>query len=179
MKWILLALVGMVLWCGCAGDENPVPASRLQHTAGSFSFVTPEGWSRTKVIGLDFVVVSTRPDAGAKPNIFVDFVEKATLVSNAVVELTDTNGDEIRGYEIVEQIDFVTESGMQGVRISAQRENGDGLRLALYHYLVQDADATICITGLCADSVKEEYEPTFDRVMKSLRSERSGDGKAH
>ena len=66
MKQLLIAILAVALVSGCSG-KKPVPASRLRQPAGGFSFVTPDGWFRTKLPGLDFIVVSTGPDYGANP----------------------------------------------------------------------------------------------------------------
>jgi hypothetical protein len=166
-----LAFLTAALLAGCGG-RKPASSGRLLQPAGQFSFVPPDGWSRTKLAGIDFVIVSTEPDAGAKPNIFVDFVERSGSLSNVVAGMVQTNRDNHRAYEVHQQEDFVTESGLRGLKISAGRKNKEALSLALFHYLIQDAERTIGLTCTCAEAAKQKYEATFDRAMKSLQSER-------
>lgn len=154
---------------GC-GEKRTFPASRLQQPTGNFSFVTPEGWSRTKLAGIDFIIVSTKPDSGIRPNIFVDFVRSSTLLSNTVTEVVKTNRDKLPAYQILQQDDFTTESGLHGVKLTATRLNKEALPLAMFHYLIQDADRIIAITCICADATKLKYEPVFDSAIKSLTS---------
>jgi hypothetical protein len=172
-KGALLAILAAAVFSGCGGAK-PTPAGRLVQPAGEFSFVTPDGWFRTKLAGIDFVIVSAAPDGGARPNIFVDFVEASGRVSSAAAKLIDANRLGMRGYGVDGQREFAAESGLQGIKISAGRENRDGLPLAVFHYLVQDGSRVIAVTCLCARTVREKYEPVFDAAMGSLRSARAG-----
>lgn len=171
MKQILIAVLAVLVLAGCSG-KKPVPASRLAQPAGKFSFVTPDGWFRTKLPGIDFIIVSTEPDYEASPNIFVEGAPRAGSVSNQVTQMIEGNRDEIRAYAVLQQQEFTTESGLKGVKITARRETKDALPLTLYHYLLQDGDRVISITCSCAEPVKQKYEPIFDAAMKSIQSER-------
>jgi hypothetical protein len=173
MKRIIVLVIVFVsaVLTGC-GEKKSFPASRLSHPAGEFSFVTPDGWFRTKLIGIDFIVVSTDPDFGISPNIFVNFVESSAQVSTVVAELIEANTDNYRAYKVTQQSVFVAEFGLSGVKVSARRENKDALPIAVFHYLIQDVERVIVITCTCADPVKQKYEPIFDAAMKLLKSER-------
>jgi hypothetical protein len=171
-KRIIITILIAIVLAGCGG-KKPFPASRLQQPAGQFSFVTPDGWFRKKLIEIDFIVVFTDSDFGISPNIFVDFVETPAQVDKVASELIQRNTENQRAYKVAQQSDFVSESGLVGVKISADRENIDALPLATYHYLIQDDDRVIVITCTCADTVKRKYEPIFDSAMKSLQSERT------
>jgi hypothetical protein len=171
MKRIILTISAVAILTGCGG-KTPIPVGRLQQPTGEFSFVTPDGWSRTKLPGIAFIIVSTLPDFGARPNIFVDFVKPSTHVSNMVGKVLQTNRDSHRTYEVAQQTDFMADAGLTGVKISAGHVNKDALPIATYHYLIQDSDRVIVITASCADPVKQQYEPIFDKALKSLRSER-------
>lgn len=171
MKRILLAILATAALSGCGG-KKPIPASRLQQPAGDFSFVTPDGWFRTKLAGIDFIIVSGDPDFGSKPNLFVDFVKPGSA-SNVTQEVIGTYQDNQRSYKVAHQCRFATDSGLNGVKITASRETKDSLPLATFHYLVQDGERIIAITASCADPVKQKYEPIFDAAMKSLELERT------
>lgn len=171
MKRIVIAIFAVAVLTGCSG-KKAIPASRLMQPAGEFSFVTPGGWFRTKLAGIDFIIVSGEPDFGSKPNLFVDFVKPGST-SNVTQEVIETYQDNQRSYEVARRSDFVTESGLSGIKITASRETKDALPLATFHYLVQDAERVIVITATCADPVKQKYEPIFDAAMKSLESEKT------
>ena len=173
MKRIVIVLLGAVFLSGC-DSEKPIPTSRLVQQAGQFSFVTPDGWFRTQLSGVNFIIVSTEPDFGAVPNIFVESVEKSTELSNAVSKLIKNKKNNHPTYKVSQQRDFVTESGLKAIKISARRNNGDALPLALFHYLIQDGDRVIVINCLSAYRVRQKYEPIFDTAMKSLRSDKAG-----
>jgi hypothetical protein len=81
MKEILVILLVATVLSGCSA-KKPVPEGRLAQSAGHFSFVTPDGWFRTKLAGIAFIVVSAEADFGAKPNIFVDSVYPSGNLSN-------------------------------------------------------------------------------------------------
>lgn len=134
--------------------------------------MTPAGWCRTKLPGIDFVIVSTDVDHGVSPNIFVDGAPRSGRVSNQVARATEANRDEIRAYVVMKEESFGTESGLSGVKVSASRETKEALPMALYHYFLQDGDRVIALTCSCAEPVKQKYEPIFDRAMRSLSTAR-------
>ena len=176
MKQILLTILAVVVLTGCGGQET-IPAGRLQQPSGEFSFVTPNGWSRTKLGGIGFIIVSGAPDFGSEPNLFVDFVEPSSSVSNVVQRVIATYQENQRSYEVAQRSDFATDSGLTGVKVIATRKNRDALPLATFHYLIQDAERVIVITATCADPVKQNYESIFDAAVKSLQSERASQPK--
>lgn len=171
MKRIIITILVGAILTGCGG-KKPLPADRLHQVAGEFSFITPDGWYRAKLAGIDFIIVSTDPEFGVQPNIFVDFVEPSSNVTDVLKRLIETNQAGRRAYAVIQQEDFVTESGLVGVKITATRETKDGLPLAALHYLFQDADRVIVITCSCADPVKQKFAPIFNATMKSLKSDR-------
>ncbi len=172
MQHIILLLMAAAILTGCSRNQ-PIPSSRLQQPAGNFSFVTPDGWGRTKLAGIDFIIVSTDPDFGATPNIFVDFIEPSTNVTALVERVIQTNHQTHRSYKVVQQNPFVTDEGLTGVKIAAGRTNREALPIATYQYLIQDTDRVIALTGTCAEAVKQRYEPLFDTAMRSLLSDGS------
>jgi hypothetical protein len=171
MKRILLAILTVAVSTGCGG-KKPIPASRLQQPAGEFSFVTPDGWVRTKLAGIDYIIVSGEPDFGSQPNLFVDFVNPGSI-SNMMQKVIGTYQDNHQAYEVAQRSDFATDSGLSGIKITASRETKDALPLGTFHYLFQDGGRVIVITATCAGTVKQRYETIFDAVMKSLESERT------
>jgi len=170
MKHITLILLAAAVLSGCGG-KKPLPASRLEQSTGRFSYMTPDGWFRTKLPGIPFVIVSAEADFGAEPNIFVDSVEASAQLSNVVSRVISRHLKQHPSYTVSEQRDFNTDSGLSGIKISAGRANKDKLPLATLHYLFQDSDRIIAITCTCADPVKHKYEPLFDAAMKSLVTE--------
>ena len=170
MKINFPILITAIILAGC-GDSKSHPASRLQQPSGEFSFVTPDGWSRTKLNGVDFIVVSGEPDFGTEPNLFVDLVASGSITDSTQKVIAKYRNNQ-RSYKILLQKDFVTDSGMSGTKITSERKSNKALPLASFHYLIQDSERVIAITASCADAVKEKYEPIFDEAMKSLESEK-------
>ena len=156
---------------GCGGDK-PIPASRLEQPVGDFSFVTPDGWFRTKLAGIDFISVSTEPDSGIRPNIFVDFISPSPNLSEAVEKLTTSYKNNHRDYAVTEKTAFKTQSGLQGIKIIAQRKSNNQLSLGTFQYLIKGTDRVFSITCTCADAVNEKYEPIFDRAMQTLETDK-------
>jgi len=171
MKKILLTIIIATTLSGCGGDK-PIPSSRLSQPVGDFSFVTPDGWFRNKLAGIDFIVVSTEPDYGMNPNIFVDFVIPSPELDDAVAKATNSYETNHRDYEVIEKVDFKTESGLQGVKITARRLDKKKLPLGTYQYVIKGSDRAIVITCTCAEAVKEKYEPLFDQAMRTLETEK-------
>lgn len=165
---LILALFLAVAGCG---KQKPQPSVRLQQPNGEFSFVTPDTWSQKKLAGLDFIIVSTESDFGTRPNIFVDSVRTPSQVSNVAKQTVKTNRRNHPSYTVIQEIPFVTTSGLPGVRIAARRINKSKIPLALFHYFIQDADRTIAITCTCAEPVKQKYAPLFDAAMASLKTD--------
>ncbi len=167
---LVLALALLLIISGC-GRKKPQPSVRLHQPIGGFSFITPDTWSQKKLAGLDFIIVSTEADFGTRPNIFVDFVRSPGQVGNVAKQTIETNRRNHPSYTVLQESPFITASGLNGIRISAHRINKSKIPLALFHYLIQDADRTIAITCTCAEPVKQKYAPLFDAAMTSLESD--------
>ena len=116
-------------------------------------------------------MVSTEPDYGMNPNIFVDFVISSPELDDAVVQVTNSYKTNHRDYEVIEKVDFKTESGLLGVKITARRVNKKKLPLGTYQYVIKGTDRVFVITCTCADAVKEKYEQIFDLAMQTLETE--------
>ena len=172
MNKTLLTIMAAAVLAGCGG-KAPSPTGRLEQPAGDFSFVTPDGWFRTKLAGIDFIIVSGEPDYGSKPNFFVDSVKPSGSVRHVTQELIETYQDNQRSYEVTQTSVFTTDSNLSGLKITASRETKDALPLASFHYLIQDAERVIVVTATCGAPVRQKYEPVFDAAMKSLQSERT------
>jgi len=164
-------LISILLLAGC-GRNDPCPAARLLQPAGMFSFVTPDGWYRTKLSGIAFIIVSTDSDHGARPNIYVDSVEPSGSLKDAAEKLIKQNRTNYGSYSVSQQTPFTTASGMAGLKINAGRKNRDALPLALMHYLVADGNRVLVITCSCAEPVKTKYEPVFDQAINSQQAEK-------
>src|ERR1035437_4362453 len=134
---------------GC-GRDKPYPAERLQQPSGKFSSITPDGWYRTKLGGIPFIIVSTDADYGARPNIYVDFIESSGSLQDVASKVTKQNKVNYESYSVSQQIDFATVSGLPGLKITAGRKNKDALPLTLIHYLIADTGRVIRITCSCA-----------------------------
>ena len=170
MKQLLLTLLMLAVLTGCAGEKT-IPASRLKQPSGAFSFITPDGWFRTKLAGISYIIVSAESDFGTRPNIFVDWVEQSAEVVAMVSRVQETHKGNHPDYEVSHQSDFTTDSGLSGKKLSASRKNRDGLPLATFHYLLQDAERVICITCTCAEPTRSKYELIFDKALKTLETQ--------
>ncbi len=169
LKQITLIALLIVLCSGCG--KKPFLAGRLQQPSGSFSYVTPDDWFRTRLAGIDFVIVSTKDDYGIKPNIFVEGIFPQSQLTNTIALVLEENSNTLRAYEVETKSDFTTQSGLSGIKISASHETKQNLPLATFQYLIQDTDRVISITCTCANAVKSTYEPIFDSAMNSLQPE--------
>lgn len=163
MQRVGILVLAAVLAVSCSG-KKPVPAGRLMQPAGRFSLVTPDGWYRSRVSGIDFVVVSSDPDHGVTPNIFVDGVPRRGRVADQARALAGAD-------TLLSQADFATASGLQGTRLLVRRATSDGVPVVACHFLIQDGERVIAITCSCAEAVRETYAPLFDEAMRSLRVE--------
>jgi hypothetical protein len=168
-KWIILSALLIALCTGCG--KKVFSSGRLQQPKGEFSYVTPDGWHRTKLAGVDFIIISTDAESGIKPNLFVDEIFTASQLSDVAVRVSGKNKTALRAYKIEIQSDFTTQSGLSGIKIQAHHRTKQDLPLATFQYLIQDADRVISITCTCAGAVKIKYEPIFDAVINSLQSE--------
>jgi len=170
MKKILLLLISTVILSGC-GKNKPIPASRLEQPNADFSFLTPEGWFRNSVLGIDFIIVSTKADYGIEPNIFVDFISQSPDLNVAISKLT-TLYKKNRDFKIIKQSRFETKTGLHGIKIYSHRKTKKQIPLTSYHYLIVGTNRVVSITGTCADAVGKKYEPIFDQTMSTLEMEK-------
>jgi hypothetical protein len=169
LKKLSFAIILLLFISGCG--KKTYPASRLYMPTGNFSYVTPEGWTRNKLPGINFLIVATSEDYGIKPNIFVDEIMPATPLDNAIEKISTQKNENLSNYEVKSKNDFRTQSELYGIKIEARHVNNRNLPLTTFQYLIQDADRIISITCTCAEVVKSKYEPLFDTAIKSLQSE--------
>lgn len=167
--WKIASRIGLILAlivgaCHCHRTSN----GRLEQTTGRFSIAVPEGWQVSQPVGIPFAILSAPPDEGHRPNLFTDGVlESATLVGGAQAQCTAYKSaypDHIAWTSI----SFVTDHGLPGLKTRAFRRTREDLALALFHYAIQDNDRIIQITGSCAETTAERYEPLFDATIRSL-----------
>lgn len=166
MKNILaLTLITLVVM-GCG--QKPFPASRLSQPAGNFSFITPDGWFRYKLPGIDFLVISGPPDSGMQPNIFTEGIATSTNLSKTMSALINRYKTNYPSYAILNRDVFTTTSGMTGTKTVALRKTNEALQVSLFHYVIPNRKGSIQITCSCAKQVANRYEPLFDAAMKSI-----------
>lgn len=160
----------LTLFGGCS---KPIahPASRLHQPKGAFSFVTPEGWHRTQLAGIDFIVVSTDADYGIQPNIFVKTIQPDTIAHNTASEQNKSNQQNLHAYELQTQSHFTTRSHLAGIKTQSSFHNKQGLPLVRFEYFIQDNHRVIAISCTCAEAVQDTYEPIFDEAIHSLQTE--------
>lgn len=165
-----ITLIALLAICCSGCGKKTFPSGRLTQPAGNFSYITPDGWFRTRLAGVDFVIVSTHINDGIKPNIFVDGIFEPSQLSNTVARTSIENQNHLREYAVERQNDFTTESGLSGIKLQAHHRTKQDLPLATFRYFIQDANRVISITCTCAHAVKSKYEPVFDAAMNSLQS---------
>lgn len=166
MKYAILIFLVMVMGCG----KQPLPASRLSQPAGRFSFVTPDGWFRSKLAGIDYMVVSGPADSGLQPNIFTEGVALTTNVGEVAAGLMGRYKANYPAYAASTQVVFSTAAGMTGVKIVAHRQTREALAVTHIHYVLPDRTRVIQVTCSCARAVEGRYASIFDAAMKSLET---------
>ena len=171
MKKVLVLILLTLATAGCA--KKPFPASRLPQPAGHFSFVTPDGWFRSKLPGMEFLVISGPADFGMQPNIFVEGTAPATNLAEAAAGLVGRYKSNYPSYAVSTQVVFATISGMRGTKIVAHRRTRESLPVSLCHYIVLDRGRVIEVTCSCSQPAVSRYEPIFDAAMKSMEADLS------
>ncbi len=169
MRIAMIALLALGLTAGC-NRKTATPAGRMEQPSGGFSFVTPDGWYRSKPVGMDFVIVSTEPDYGVSPNIFVEFVRPGTDFESSLAALTNRYARNHRKYEIVTQNEFFTKSGLPGIRMFAHRESLQNQSLTTIHYLISIHGNILGVTCTCAQAVEKNYIPLFDQAIATVEA---------
>lgn len=168
----LALFLSLLVVCGCG--QRPFPAGRLVQPAGKFSFVTPDSWFRSKPPGIEFTVVSAPADSGMQPNIFVNGIVSATNLDNAATQLVEWYKSSLPSYKESGRAPLATASGIPALKISARKQTGESLEIAMFHYFFLDGVRVIQITCSCPGAVGARYEPVFDAAMKSLETAANG-----
>jgi hypothetical protein len=165
MKKVLLTIIIAATLSGC-GRDQPIPASRLVQPAGNFSFVTPDGWFRNKLPGVEFIIVSTDPDHGMNPNIFVDFVSTSLELIDAAEKLSRSYVSTYRGHRVVERGRFETASGLRGIKLAAVRKNKNGEKCRKRFVEVVFSACSPAEMILCAAESDPAGNPIGDDVLR-------------
>ncbi|GEM_PF-2024256 len=168
--WQRKLLLCLFLGLSSCGKTRLDSDGRLHESSASFSYRVPEGWSLSKPAGMEFHVVADQPRDGMQANLFVDGVEDGSLEDRRTW-LTESYERRHREVSFLSQEPFQTDDGLSGWKLSSTRRSKDGLLIQGYHYLLQDDQRVLLITGSCAEASAAFYEAQFDQAMRSLKRE--------
>jgi hypothetical protein len=129
---------------------------------GRFLIYPPESWQAIDYPGLTFKVILGPVDNDFSPNI--NFVEEGNSFSTFFTYV-DVNTNYLReaGAEIITRDQFITENGMEGIRIKTNTE-----KLLQIHYLFDTGQEVLTVTGSAPLQSHIDYETIFDDSVRTL-----------
>ena len=136
-----------------------------------YSYISPDQWIRKKLPGLDYTLLVSTSDSGLAPSIYPERPPQSGTVDEVADALLDANRDEMRAYVVIDRTRFSTDSGLPGLKVTAQYSTTENLAVSHFLYLLQDGPRVLVLGCRCAYAVTDKYQPVFDAAMKSLKNE--------
>jgi hypothetical protein len=150
--------------------------NRHVESVGGFSICFPEDWTARERPGDKFKSLFGPASDNFSPNInFRDEKSNAALSEYAAagVRFILANKEKIGATSIepLGQSDFVTDSGMRGIRVLL-KSLYKGFEVRTIQYLFDDGNGRkLIVTGTSLEKNKEVFDRVFDRALKSFRVE--------
>ena len=145
-------------------------AERHSEKEGGFSFEVPEGWELRSLPGFKYKFAVGPLENGFAPNInVVDEPFPGGLDEYVKINLENIQ-NVYKDFKIGRREEFVTESGVPGVRVFADNNGlAKPIRQVLYFF---DGGATKYVSA-CSSVAEagEKYDSTFEAALKSFRLE--------
>ena len=165
MKKVLLLFVVIVL-LGCGKSSEREPSQRLQQPGLQLSYVTPDNWYIGTIPGNNYLMVYTDIDYGVHPNIQIEkVVKKPYLFDTFIHDMENRDKD----FSVVSKSIFVTESGIKGEKVEANRLNPDNIPLSNFCYYFTGMDVVYIITAICPKDTEDKYRKIFDEAIQSVQ----------
>ena len=167
---VAIVLTAAVLQTGGCRGRAAVPASRLFETAGRFSYVTPDGWTRHRVAGVKYQIVAGQEEDGAAPNLYVTD-EGSPQDLDAYVPAFVARQKKIYPDIVVgTERELLTEEGHVARVVEATR-SARGTRLVLRFFFLRRAQQTVIITCTWQDAGRPELADVFESAVRTFRFE--------
>lgn len=173
-RYLLLTILIVVV----ANSISAQTCTRHTELQGGFSLCIPDGW----------VVREKKPDAkyrslfgpmsnGFAPNInfrdeMSDLKLSAYVAEGIKLVLASTQKIGATSIEPLGQSDFITDSGIRGIRAIFQTLYKGILVRTTQYYFPAGSNRKIIVTCTGLDNNKEVFDRVFDRTVKSFRLER-------
>lgn len=175
MKKLLLAAALLLVFTS-VGAAQGTCLRYLEPSAG-FSFCPPDGWTIQEQAGEKYKIMFGS-GAHFRPNINIKeqtseatLAEYAELAKKLIVSRENIEKLGATTLVAVGQSEFVTTSGLSGIKITYQTEfKGYLIRTMQYYFeLKSGRKIIVTFTGLLTD--KETLDPILDRSLKTFRME--------
>ena len=168
MKQSLLFFAIFCFFVSCKNQQNPYPSERITFDNTHLSFVTPDNWYRTNIPGSDHLTVFTEIHYDIKPNIQLDAFSETTKPDDSLAAFFNQKKSMYPSYTVKKEAAFITDRGLTGRKIMAQRENDKNISIIHIHYVFSRTHEMYILTGTCAKPGIGAYEEIFDQAMKSV-----------
>ncbi|MDX6612517.1 MAG: hypothetical protein QOD75_1703 [Blastocatellia bacterium] len=175
MKNFLSAMT-LLLVCAAAVAAQGTCVRYLETGAG-FSFCPPDAWTIQEQAGEKYKVMFGT-GANFKPNINIKeqtsagtLAEYAELAKKLIV--SKENREKLGATTLValDQSEFITTSGLSGIKVTYQTEFKGYLIRSLQYYFELKGGIKIIVTGTSLVADKETLDPLLDRSLKTFRIE--------
>jgi hypothetical protein len=150
---------------------------RHVETAGGFSFCPPDGWTAGERPDQKYKVWFAPPAKEFTPNINLKDDENPVALAEYVavsLKYILANKEKVgaESIELLDQSDFVTASGLTGIRM-AFRTHYKGLVVrTIQYYFNGKKDQKLIVTVTALEADRETLDPVFDHAVKTFQLEK-------
>jgi hypothetical protein len=163
------ALTATAALYGCRGKDG-IPASRLYEKAGGFSYVTPDGWTRSRVAGIKYHIVAGPEQEGAAPNLYIMDEKSSGSVGSDIRVFVARQKKTYPDFVVRGSNTLITAAGWTAHVLDASR-TARGVPLALRYYFLKRDRRVVVVACAWPASSTNNLANLFTDTVSTFRFE--------
>lgn len=171
MKSCLQMLLLFVAITAASAQDRADKEERHVEKSGGYSLVPPEGWKAREFPGLKYQVIVGPATNGFAPNLNVVKETSSLKLDDYVKGNRAALQQLFKNFQLVDQGEFKTAGGLQGVKMIVQDEQGNK-QLRQTFYFFESGNTKYVVTASALADGGEKLDPVFDKCLKSFRFEK-------
>jgi hypothetical protein len=165
----------MVLaWFAAFAVSTPAAETgkRYLEAAGGYSFCPPKDWVMKEMPGLKYKLAIGEASGGFAPNINVVDEAFDGSVADYVKASLETVSKVFKGFKKLGQSNFKTDSGVKGIRLQTESEQGN-LRLRQTFFFLEGKGKTkLVVTCSALAETGQKLDAVFEDSLKTFALEK-------
>jgi len=142
--------------------------TEISEPSGGFAFTIPQGWQTREFPGLKYKVAYGTPVKGFAPNIVVVDEQFAGSIGEYTALNLKNIAQVFVDFRNLGQTPFLTQSGLQGVRLVTQARQQKVLLRQVFYLLPGQGDKKYVLTFSALLEEGDKYDSAVDAAIKTF-----------